>query len=110
LGTLHRKGDQTAPFGIFEPAAKIAGRTRIGQRGIRPRCGASANDRGLNVQGGVSVSLAQHSAVKGIREGRRLVLALQAQAKNAAIELKHTGAIRRAFSQSRIWPISAATP
>jgi hypothetical protein len=48
------------------------------------------------LQGGVSVSLAEYSAVKGIRKGRRLASALEPQAKNGAIELK----------QQRLDPVS----
>jgi hypothetical protein len=43
---------------------------------------------GSNVQGGAGVSLTQHSAVKGVREGRRLASAIECQAQNGAIELK----------------------
>jgi len=43
---------------------------------------------GSNVQGGADVSLTQHSAVKGVREGSRLASAIECQAQNGTIELK----------------------
>jgi hypothetical protein len=42
----------------------------------------------LNLQGGASVSLTQHTAVKGVCEGRCFVAAIEPQAQNGAIELK----------------------
>jgi len=51
---------------------------------------------GLCAQGSAGVSLAQHSAVKGVRERRRRASGLETQAKNDAIELK----------QSRLDPMS----
>jgi hypothetical protein len=68
-------------------ASRLSGRLRWAER-VRLG-GPVARPAGrLNLQGGASVSLTQHTAVKGVCEGRCFVAAIEPQAQNGAIELK----------------------
>jgi hypothetical protein len=80
----------------FKASPSQAGRAKSGMPPFHPEWLFAVNRPswsrqrlpGSNVQGGSGVSLTQHSAVKGVREGRRLASAVECQAQNGAIELK----------------------